>query len=138
MLFVALLKWRLLRSHLGRTLRAMREDEVAARSYGISLRRYKALAFAVSGWAAGLSGALTAHMYSYINHETFNNTLSVLALTMVILGGMGNLLGAVLGAVALIGLPELLRGLAEYRLLIYGLVLVLLVRFRPQGLLGTV
>jgi branched-chain amino acid transport system permease protein len=77
-------------------------------------------------------------MYSYINHETFGTTISVLALTMVILGGLGNIGGAILGALLLIGLPELFRGLAEYRMLVYGLVLLLLIRFRPQGLLGTV
>jgi branched-chain amino acid transport system permease protein len=135
---LALLQWRLTRSHLGRTLRAIREDDIAAQSYGISLNRYKALAFSVSGFAAGLSGAITAHMYSYINHETFGTTISVLALTMVILGGLGNIGGAILGALLLIGLPELFRGLAEYRMLVYGLVLLLLIRFRPQGLLGTV
>jgi branched-chain amino acid transport system permease protein len=135
---LALVQLRLTGSHLGRTLRAIREDDVAARAYGISLNRYKGLAFAVSGFAAGISGALTAHMYSYINHETFNTQISVLALTMVILGGMGNILGAIIGALALIGLPEIFRGLAEYRMLVYGIVLLLLVRFRPQGLLGTV
>ncbi|HEY0419707.1 MAG TPA: ABC transporter permease, partial [Acetobacteraceae bacterium] len=76
--------------------------------------------------------------YSYINHETFTSQISVLALTMVILGGMGNVLGAVIGAVALVSLPELFRGAAEYRMLIYGVTLLLLIRFRPQGLLGTV
>ncbi len=138
MVGLALLQWRLTQFHLGRTLRAIREDDVAARAFGISLNRYKGLAFAVSGFAAGLSGAITAHMYSYINHETFNTQISVLALTMVILGGLGNIVGAILGAVALIGLPELFRGLAEYRMLVYGLVLLLLVRFRPQGVMGTV
>ena len=76
-------------------------------------------------------------MYTYINHETFTNTTSILALTMVILGGMGNMLGAVLGAVVLTALPEVFRGLADYRYLVYGLVLLLFIRFRPQGLLGT-
>jgi branched-chain amino acid transport system permease protein len=135
---LALAQARLTRFHLGRTLRAIREDDVAARASGISLNRYKGLAFAASGFAAGVSGAITAHMYSYINHETFNSQVSVLALTMVILGGLGNILGALLGAVALIALPELFRPAAEYRMLIYGVVLLLLVRFRPQGLLGTV
>ena len=134
---LALLQWRLTGSHLGRTLRAIREDDVAAQSYGISLNRYKGLAFSVSGFAAGVSGAITAHMYSYINHETFNTTISVLALTMVILGGLGNIFGAILGGVLLIALPEVFRGFAEYRMLVYGLVLLLLIRFRPQGLLGT-
>lgn len=131
------IQWRLLRSPLGRTWRAVREDDVAAQAFGISLNRYKTLAFGVSAFVAGLSGGFTGHMYTYINHETFTNTTSILALTMAILGGMGNLLGAVIGAMALTALPELLRGLADYRYLFYGLTLLLLIRFRPQGLLGT-
>jgi branched-chain amino acid transport system permease protein len=138
MVILALVQSRLTTFHLGRTLRAIREDDVAARAFGISLNRYKGLAFGVSGFIAGIGGAITAHMYSYINHETFNTQISVLALTMIILGGMGNILGAIVGAIALIGLPELFRGLAEYRMLFYGIVLLLLVRFRPQGILGTV
>lgn len=135
---LALLQRRLLSTHLGRSLRAIRDDDVAARAYGISPARYKALAFGVGGFAAGIAGALTAHQYSYINHETFGSPISILALTMVILGGLGNVAGAVIGAVALVGLPELFRVTAEYRILIVGLTLLLLVRFRPQGLLGTV
>ena len=135
---IAALQTRLLASHLGRTLRAVREDEIAAQSYGVDLDRYKALAFAFGGFAAGVAGAITAHLYSYLNNQTFDSQLSLLALTMVILGGMGNVLGAIVGAVALVGLPELFRVAAEYRILIYGVVLLLLVRFRPQGLLGTV
>ena len=138
LLIGAFLQWRLVRSHLGRTWRAMREDDVAAQAFGISLNRYKALAFATSAFIAGASGAFTAHLYSYINPETFTSSTGILALTMVILGGMGNMLGAVVGAVLLTVLPELFRGLADYRYLFYGVVLLLLVRFRPQGLLGTV
>jgi branched-chain amino acid transport system permease protein len=114
-----------------------REDEIAARVYGISLDRYKAFAFGFGGFAAGLGGAITAHLYSYLNSQTFDSQLSLLALTMVMLGGMGNVFGAIAGAVVLVGLPELFRATAEYRVLIYGCVLLLLVRFRPQGLLGT-
>jgi branched-chain amino acid transport system permease protein len=138
MVLLALLQWRLLRSHLGRTFRAVREDEVAARAYGIRPDRYKAMAFGFGGFAAGVSGAFTAHLYSYINHETFTSQISILALTMVILGGLGNISGALLGAVALVSLPELFRVTSEYRMLIYGVALLLLIRFRPQGLLGTV
>jgi branched-chain amino acid transport system permease protein len=135
---MALLQSRLLSSHLGRAWRAIREDEVAARSYGVEANRAKALAFGFGGFGAGLAGAITAHLYSYIDYETFNAQLSILALTMVILGGMGNVAGAILGAVLLMGVPELFRAAAEYRMLAYGLVLLLLIRFRPQGLLGTV
>lgn len=134
----ALLQTRLMGSHLGRTFRAIREDDVAARSYGVGLVRYKAMAFAFSGFIAGIAGGLMAQLYSYINHETFDAPISVLALTMVILGGLGNIGGAVLGATLLISLPELFRAASEYRMLIYGIVLLLLIRFRPQGLLGTV
>lgn len=136
LLLAALVQWRLVSSPLGRTWRAMREDDVAAQAFGVNLNRYKALVFAASALIAGASGAFTGHMYTYINHETFTNTTSILALTMVILGGMGNMLGAVLGAVALTALPEAFRGLADYRYLFYGLVLLLFIRFRPQGLLG--
>jgi branched-chain amino acid transport system permease protein len=135
---LALLQYRLLGSHLGRTLRAIRDDDVAARSYGIALDRYKSLAFGVAGFSAGVAGALMAHIFSYVNHETFTFQVSLLALTMVILGGLGNIAGAIVGAVCLVSLPELFRAAAEYRVLIYGIVLLLLVRFRPQGLLGTV
>ena len=138
LIILALVQWRLLSSHLGRTLRAIRDDDVAARSYGIALDRYKGLAFAVAGFTAGIAGALMAHVFSYVNHETFTSQVSLLALTMVILGGLGNVAGAILGAVALVSLPELFRALAEYRMLIYGIALLLLIRFRPQGLLGTV
>jgi len=138
MVVLAALQFRLLGSHLGRVLRAVRDDDVAARSYGIRLDRYKGLAFATGSFAAGVSGAITSHIYSYINHETFNAQLSILALTIVILGGMGNVTGAIVGSVLLVGLPEVFRVAAEYRVLIYGLVLLLLVRFRPQGIMGTV
>ena len=135
---LALVQRRLLKSHIGRTLRAIRDDDVAARAYGINPNRYKALAFGFGGFVAGVSGALTAHLYSYLNFETFTSQISVLALTMVILGGLGNVFGAIVAATALVGLPEIFRVAADYRMLIYGLALLLLIRFRPQGLFGTV
>jgi branched-chain amino acid transport system permease protein len=133
----ALLQVRLINSHIGRTLRALRDDEIAARSHGVEIARYKALAFGFAGLSAGVSGAISAHLFSYLNNQTFDSQLSLLAVTMAILGGMGNILGAIIGAVALVGLPEAFRFAAEYRVLIYGLVLLALVRFRPQGLMGT-
>jgi branched-chain amino acid transport system permease protein len=126
------------RSPLGRTIRALREDETAAVALGIQPGRYKAIAFAFAGFLAGWAGALTAHLYSYINHETFNSPLSILGLTMVIAGGLGNIGGAVLGAVSLSALPEVLRPVAEFRPLVYGLLLLVALRWRPQGALGSV
>ncbi len=131
-----LVAW-LIRSAPGRTLRALREDETAAEALGVRPVPYRTLAFIVAGFFAGWAGALSAHMYSYINHETFNAPLSILGLTMVIAGGLGNVGGAVLGGVALSALPEILRPVAEYRPLAYGLLLLILLRWRPQGLLGS-
>ena len=133
----ALTAW-LIRSRTGRTLRALREDETAAAALGVRAAPYRTLVFAVAGFFAGWAGALTAHLYSYINYETFNAPLSILGLTMVIAGGLGNVGGAVLGGVALSALPEILRPVAEYRPLVYGLLLLVMLRWRPQGALGSV
>ena len=126
-----------LRSPLGRTLRALREDETAAVSLGIGARSYKSLAFAIGAFFAGLAGALTAHLYTYVSHETFGSSYSILGITMAILGGLGNLWGALLGALSLSALPELLRFAQGGRGIVYGAILLLALRFRPQGLLGS-
>jgi branched-chain amino acid transport system permease protein len=124
-------------SPLGRTARALREDEAAAISLGVGARRYKALVFAIGAFFAGLAGSLTAHLYTYISFETFGSSLSILGIAMVMFGGLGNLWGAVLGALVLSGLPELLRFASAYRSLAYGAILILVLRFRPQGVLGS-
>ena len=90
---IAFLQTRLVRSPVGRAFKAIRDDEIAAQSYGVGLNRYKALAFGFSGFTAGIAGVFTAHMYSYINHETFTNTTSILGLTMGHPGGPGQHLG---------------------------------------------
>jgi len=134
---VGVVAW-VIRSPLGRTIRALREDETAAVALGIRPGPYRAGAFAIAGFFAGWAGALSAHLYSYISHETFNAQLSILGLTMVIAGGLGNVGGAVLGGVSLSALPEILRPVAEYRPLVYGLLLLVALRWRPQGALGSV
>lgn len=125
------------RSHLGRAWRAIREDEVAAASFGVPVKRYKALAFALSSLVAGIGGSLLAHQYSFINPSIFSIVVSVQALTIVVLGGLSNVAGAAVGAVILVGLPELFRPLADARTLLFGVLLILLVHFRPQGLFGS-
>jgi branched-chain amino acid transport system permease protein len=97
---------------------------------------YKSLAFAIGGFIAGIAGSLQAHQYGYIDPTVFTMQVSLLAVTIVVLGGIRSPLGVVLGSIVLVGVPELFRGLQDYRMIFYGLVLVLLVRFRPQGLLG--
>lgn len=132
---VALLE-RLQNSHLGRAWRAIREDEVAAASSGIRLSAYKSLVFTIGGFIAGIAGSLLAHQYTYVSPDVFNVQLSILALTIVVLGGMANIWGTILGAIVLVGGPEMFRPLQDVRILAYGLLLLLLIRFRPQGLWG--
>jgi branched-chain amino acid transport system permease protein len=133
---VALLLWQLSRSHLGRSWRAIREDETAALTVSIKADHYKALAFGLSAGIAGLGGALIAHFYGYISYDSFLARESILALTMVVLGGMSSIPGAFVGSLALIGVPELFRPLADYRYILYGILLLLVIRFRPRGLIG--
>ncbi|WP_199438855.1 branched-chain amino acid ABC transporter permease [Umezawaea beigongshangensis] len=121
-------------SRIGRAWIAIREDEDAARAMGIRTGQAKILAFLVGAMLAGLAGAVFAHKNGTVSYESFKFLESVTLLAAVILGGMGSIPGAVLGASLLFVLPEKLREFSEYRLLIFGLALVLIMRFRPQGL----
>lgn len=123
-------------SRLGRAFKAIRDDETAAESMGINLTLYKVQAFAIGGFMAGVGGGLYAHFISYINPSDFGFLKSVDILSMVVLGGLGSVPGAILGASVLAAAPELLRFMAQYRMLVYGILLVLLMIFRPNGLLG--
>lgn len=135
-ILVALLVWQLTRSHLGRSWRGIREDETAALTCAVRSDHYKTLAFGLSAAIAGLGGALIAHLYGFVSHDSFLAPQSILALTMVVLGGMSSIPGAFVGALALIGIPELFRPLADYRYILYGILLLLVIRFRPRGLIG--
>jgi branched-chain amino acid transport system permease protein len=122
-------------SRLGRAWIAIREDEDAARAMGIRTGPVKILAFMIGATLAGLAGAFFAHKTSVVAYDSFRFLESVTLLASVILGGMGTIPGAVLGAAILFVLPEKLREFADYRLLIFGLALVVIMRFRPQGLI---
>ncbi|MBI3593046.1 MAG: branched-chain amino acid ABC transporter permease, partial [Nitrospirae bacterium] len=124
------------RSRIGRAWVAIRENEIAAASMGIDTTKYKLYAFAFGAFWAGIAGVLFASKMHFISPESFTFMESVLILSMVILGGLGNIYGAVLGAFILVLLPEVLREVQLYRMLILGIGLVLLMIFRPQGLLG--
>jgi branched-chain amino acid transport system permease protein len=136
LLIVIALVTLLQRSHLGRAWYAVRDDEIAAQSSGVPLTDYKALAFAIGGFIAGLAGSVLAHEYTYISPDIFDVTISTLALTIVVLGGIGSSFGAVIGAIILVGTPELFRPLEDVRYLGYGVLLLLLILFRPQGIWG--
>ena len=123
-------------SRLGRAWIAIREDEDAARAMGIRTGPIKILAFLIGAMLAGLAGAFFAHKTAVVAYDSFRFIESVTLLAAVILGGMGTIPGAVLGASILFVLPEKLREFADYRLLLFGLGLILLMRFRPQGLIA--
>jgi len=130
--------WRLSSSRVGRAWNAMREDEQVADAMGISTTRYKLLAFAMGGAVGSLGGALFAVKIGSLTPASFEILVSITALAVVILGGLGSIPGVVVGALVLIGLPGLLREFEEYRLLIYGGVLVAIMVLRPQGLVPNV
>ncbi len=125
---------RLERSRLGRAWVAMREDETAAESMGVPTLRLKLLAFTLAAFWGGVAGVLFASKQLFVSPESFNFLESVMVLCMVVLGGMGSVPGVILGAVLLAFLPEVLRGVAEYRLIVFGAAMVLLMQYRPQGI----
>lgn len=127
---------RLIDSRTGRALIAIREDELAAKSMGIDVTAYKMLAFAVGAFFAGLAGSFYAHYTSFIDPHTFSFTESIAILAMTVLGGLGSINGSILGAVMLTVVPELLRGIAEYRLIVFGLIMMAVMLLRPQGIFG--
>jgi len=129
----------LIRSSFGRSILAVREDEIAARSMRVNVRFYKTLAFVVGSMFAGLAGALFAHDRQFIAPNSFGFMVSVQALLMIVVGGLGSQAGAVIGAVIVTAIPELLRlhpALAEIRMLIFGLIMIMIMLWKPDGLIG--
>jgi len=136
LLFVSLLCFLLIRSKVGRGLICIKEDERAAIMMGLSPFLYKMIAFVFSAALAGLAGGLYSFVIGYIDPYTFTFDTSITILCIVILGGMATMRGMYLGAAVLIFMPELLRGFDTWRFVVYGLLLVFMMRFRPQGILG--
>ncbi|MDR2483132.1 MAG: branched-chain amino acid ABC transporter permease [Treponema sp.] len=125
-----------LRSTYGRAILAVREDEIAANSNGIDVFRYKMLGFVIAAFIAGTGGALYAMVVGFVKPDLAQFLKSIDFLIYVVLGGMGSMTGSILAAYVLTYLQEFLRFLQDYRLLIYPLILILVMLFRPQGLLG--
>ena len=133
-LLVAFVSIRLRDSRLGRAWMAVREDEDVAQAMGINLVATKLLAFATGAGFSAISGAIFATKLGSVYPHSFNVMISINILCVIIVGGMGSIPGVIVGAAALVGLPELLREFAEYRLLVYGAVLVAMMLLRPEGL----
>jgi len=133
-LVVAFVAIRVKDSRLGRSWMAMREDEDVAQAMGIDLVRTKLLAFATGATFAGVAGAIFATKLTSIYPHSFNLLISINVLCVIIVGGIGSIPGVIVGALFLVGLPELLREFAEYRLMMYGAALVFMMLTRPEGL----
>jgi branched-chain amino acid transport system permease protein len=136
-LFTVFVVNRLEDSRIGRAWIALREDEIACQAMGIDKTRTKLSAFALGATWAGMGGVMFAAKTTFINPASFTIWESILILCVVVLGGMGSIIGVVLGALVLILLPEYLRAFSEYRMLIFGAALVLMMVFRPGGIVST-
>lgn len=124
------------RSKQGRAIISIREDEIASEAAGIPTTRYKVLAFSIAAFFAGIGGSLYAHYQAFVEPSKFSFMFSIEMFVIVVLGGLGSLTGSIVSAIVLTVLPEMLRGFAQYRLLVYSLVLVIMMIFRPQGIFG--
>ncbi|MCI0475367.1 MAG: hypothetical protein L0Y55_03915 [Anaerolineales bacterium] len=134
-LLVIFVSYRLKNSRLGRAWMALREDEDVAQAMGINLVATKLMAFGMGALFGGLAGAIFATKLESIYPHSFNFLISINVLSLIIIGGMGSIPGVIVGALALVGLPELLREFAEFRYLFYGIALVVMMLTRPEGLI---
>jgi len=130
-----IISYSLYNSRIGLIWNAIREDEIASKSVGINVVYYKILSFCVGAFYAGISGSLFAHYIGYISAQNFTFTISLSILSMVILGGLDNITGVILGAFLLTVLPEKFRILSNYRVIAYSIIIIIMLMFRPQGLI---
>lgn len=128
--------WRFIHSKYGRNLTSIRENEMAAEAVGVNAYRFKRMSFTFSAIYAGWAGTLYAGYLMYIVPSSFNLAKSSELITTTVIGGLGSLTGSVMGAVVVTVLPEIFRSMSNYRMLFYGLAVVLIILFRPSGLYG--
>ncbi len=137
-LFTIFVVYRLQNSRIGRAWVALREDEIACQAMGIDKTKTKLSAFALGATWAGMMGAMFAAKTTFINPASFTFIESAIILSIVVLGGMGSIIGVIIAAFILILLPEYLRAFSEYRMLLFGAILVIMMVFRPQGIISNV
>lgn len=136
MVITIIIIYNIIHSSQGRAMLSVRENEIAAQSMGINAFKYKMMAFIIGAFFAGLAGGLYSHYMGYIQPVSFDFNKSIDYLTFVVFGGMGSLSGSIIATVILTFLPELLRSMQDFRMIVYPLALIILMIFRPQGLLG--
>jgi len=134
-LLIVLLLARLMNSRIGRAFHAISADETAAKAMGINLAYYKMLSFILGAIIAGLAGGLYAHATTFISPKDFSYHRMVEILSFAVIGGSETILGPIFGALLLTTLPEVLRFLADYKMMFYGAIMILVMAFRPQGLI---
>ena len=135
--FLLIVDYQLGRSWIGLAWASIREDEQAAEAMGVDVVRFKVMAFILGSMIAGLAGGFYAHFLTFIMPQNFGFPMSIVILSMVVFGGIGTRWGPLLGALILGVLPELSRPIMEYRTFVYGLLLMFMMRFQPDGLLGS-
>lgn len=137
-IFTVLVTILLMQSRLGRAFRAVRESEPAALALGVNVRRTKVIAFTLSAVYAGLAGGVFASFSSFIHPDSLGFTTTILVLTMIVVGGLGSIAGAVMGALILGLIQELLRQAPSYQEIIYGVILILFMMYAPKGVAGAI
>ncbi|MDV3427786.1 MAG: branched-chain amino acid ABC transporter permease [Bacillota bacterium] len=129
--------YNLIKSTYGRGMISVREDEIASEAMGINTTKYKLMAFVLGGFFAGVAGGLYGHLIMFLDPKTFNFLKSMDILIYVVFGGMGSISGSILSASILTYLPEVLRSFSDLRLIIYSMLIIILMLFRPEGLMGS-
>ena len=137
-LLMTILAKNLVNGYIGRAFIALRESEIAAQTIGIDLARYKTIAFAISAFYTGVAGGLFAYLITYLSPDAFTIELSVDFIAMIVIGGMGSILGSIIGAVILTGMQQVLAGLLDLQILIFGISLIVFMIFMPKGISGMI
>ena len=128
----------LVNGYIGRAFIALRESEIAAQTIGIDLAKYKTIAFAVSAFYTGVAGGLFAYLITFLSPDAFTLELSMDFIAMIVIGGMASILGSIIGAVILTGMQQVLAGLQDLQVLIFGISLILFMIFMPRGISGMI
>ena len=137
-ILLTILARNLVTGYIGRAFIALRESEVAAQTIGIDLAKYKTIAFAISAFYTGVAGGLFAYLITFLSPDAFTLELSVDFIAMIVIGGMGSILGSIIGAVILTGMQQILAGLLDLQILVFGISLIVFMIFMPRGISGMI
>ncbi len=136
--FLTILARNLVNGYIGRAFIALRESEIAAKTIGVDLAKYKTVAFALSAFYTGVAGGLFAYLITYLSPDAFTLELSIDFIAMIVIGGLGSILGSIIGAVVLTGMQQVLAGLQDVQILIFGICLIVFMIFMPRGITGMI